>query len=247
MRSAQLSLFRTIAARDVMMVTALTSYLAGWLAGCWLLVSCISLPFSIFLSTVFAGDIRHNLDPLGANTDDVLTAALEEVALADVVKDAGGLDGLVSEDGANFSHGQRQLFGVARALLKKSSVVMLDEATASCDAVTDANIQAVIRRVFKDCTVLTIAHRSVSRHALLLAVHRPLPHCQSYSSIPMKLTAASVRGPPSCLCSRSLNTVADSDRIMVISEGVVAEFDTPGNLLSTPNSKYATLIKESAA
>ena len=71
----------------------------------------------------------------------------------------GGLDGLVSEDGANFSHGQRQLFGVARALLKKSAVVMLDEATASCDAVTDSNIQSVIRRVFRECTVLTIAHR----------------------------------------------------------------------------------------
>ena len=50
---------------------------------------------------MFAGDIRHNLDPLHANSDDVLSAALAEVGLVDVVKDAGGLDGLVSEDGAS--------------------------------------------------------------------------------------------------------------------------------------------------
>ena len=59
------------------------------------------IPLLLVEATMFAGDIRHNLDPLNANSDDVLSAALAEVGLVDVVKDAGGLDGLVSEDGAN--------------------------------------------------------------------------------------------------------------------------------------------------
>lgn len=113
---------------------------------------------------------------------------------------AAGLQHEVTEGGENLSVGQRQLICLARALLRKTKVLILDEATAAIDLETDDLIQKTIRSEFKGCTVLTIAHR--------------------------------------------LNTIMDSDRIVVLDKGVIVEFDSPKNLLSNPNSIFSSMHKD---
>ncbi|KAK7086872.1 Canalicular multispecific organic anion transporter 1 [Halocaridina rubra] len=144
---------------------------------------------------LFSGSLRMNLDPFNKYEDAKIWLALELAHLKDFVSGlTSGLQHEVAEGGENLSVGQRQLVCLARALLRKSRVLVLDEATAAVDLETDDLIQQTIRREFADCTVITIAHR--------------------------------------------LNTIMDSSRILVLSQGEIKEFDTPSALLKDKNSIF---------
>ncbi|XP_048141043.1 ABC transporter C family member 12-like isoform X3 [Rhodamnia argentea] len=153
---------------------------------------------------LFSGTVRFNLDPFNEHNDANLWEALERAHLEDVIKRKSyGLDTEVSEGGENFSVGQRQLLCLARALLRRSKILVLDEATAAVDVSTDSLIQKAIREEFNYCTMLIIAHR--------------------------------------------LNTIIDTDQILVLDSGHVAEHDTPENLLSNEASAFSKMIQSTGS
>ncbi|KAF9111775.1 CD9 antigen, partial [Mortierella sp. GBA39] len=151
--------------------------------------------------TLFAGTIRDNLDPFSELSDTDLWTALERAHLKSHISTlAGGLSFEVAQNGENFSVGQRSLICLARALLRKTKVLVLDEATAAVDVETDNLIQRTIREEFKDRTVLTIAHR--------------------------------------------IKTVMDSDKILVLEQGRVKEFEEPGKLLRKEEGLFRGLAEQ---
>ncbi|CAN1785885.1 ABC transporter C family member 8 [Linum perenne] len=110
--------------------------------------------------TLFRGSVRTNLDPLGLYTDHDIWEALEKCQLkATISRLPNLLDSSVSDEGENWSAGQRQLFCLGRVLLRRNKILVLDEATASIDSATDSILQKIIRQEFAECTVITVAHR----------------------------------------------------------------------------------------
>uniref|UniRef100_A0A672S1S7 Multidrug resistance-associated protein 5-like n=1 Tax=Sinocyclocheilus grahami TaxID=75366 RepID=A0A672S1S7_SINGR len=148
---------------------------------------------------LFIGTVRSNLDPWDQYTDAQIWEALEKTHIKDmVIQLPNSLHSEVTDNGENFSVGERQLLCVTRALLRHSKILLLDEATAAIDTETDRLIQDTIRTSFSGCSTLVIAHR--------------------------------------------LNTVLNCDRIMVLDQGQILEFDTPSNLLADENSRFRAMI-----
>ncbi|CAL8283025.1 unnamed protein product [Gadus morhua 'NCC'] len=150
---------------------------------------------------LFTDTMRKNLDPFSQHSDEELWNSLQEVQLKSVVEELPNkMETLLAESGSNFSVGQRQLVCLARAILRKNRILIIDEATANVDPRTDKLIQRTIRDKFRDCTVLTIAHR--------------------------------------------LNTIIDSDRIMVLDAGEIQAYDAPYTLLQDPEGIFYKMVQQ---
>ncbi|XP_027369176.1 ABC transporter C family member 3-like isoform X2 [Abrus precatorius] len=148
----------------------------------------------INISSIGLHDLRSRLN-------EQIWEALDKCQLGDEVrKKEGKLDSAVSENGENWSMGQRQLVCLGRVLLKKSKVLVLDEATASVDTATDNLIQQTLRQHFSDSTVITIAHR--------------------------------------------ITSVLDSDMVLLLSQGLIEEYNSPTTLLENKSSSFAQLVAE---
>ncbi|KAH9118795.1 hypothetical protein AeMF1_008227 [Aphanomyces euteiches] len=145
---------------------------------------------------LFSGSIRLNLDPTNDADDADLWTVLKRVHLSDAIP---SLEFEIAEKGSNLSVGQRQLVCIARALLRRSKVVVLDEATANIDPESDRLIQQTMRECFENVTRLIIAHR--------------------------------------------LDTILDSDRILVLDAGTVKEYGTPSELLANKDGAFAQLAQ----
>ena len=148
---------------------------------------------------LFSGTLRYNLDPSDEFSNEEIWEAVNSCHLHKMVESLPDqLMSPVEEDGRNLSTGERQLLCLARAILRKNRIILIDEATANVDLHTDSLIQQAIRTNFSECTVLTIAHR--------------------------------------------IDTIIDSDRIIVLNKGRLTELDVPLFMLENENSHLSSLM-----
>ncbi|EAZ22629.1 hypothetical protein OsJ_06301 [Oryza sativa Japonica Group] len=150
---------------------------------------------------MFEGTLRNNIDPLEEYSDEQIWEALDSCHLGDEVRKSDlKLDSTVTENGSNWSAGQRQLVCLGRVVLKKRKILVLDEATSSVDPITDNLIQKTLKQQFSECTVITIAHR--------------------------------------------ITSVLDSEKVILMDNGKIAEADSPAKLLEDNLSLFSKLVSE---
>ena len=187
---------------------------------------------------LFSGTIRSNLDPFEKRTDQELWEVLERSDLKTyVVSCEGGLDSQVTEFGENLSVGQRQLLCLARAMLTRARVIIMDEATASVDVATDVMLQKAIRVDFAQSTVLTIAHRLntvIDYSRVLVLDHGEIKEFDTPANLlsrPDSVFSSMVdeTGPANAALLRQLANAAAAGNAIAVEEVLGAtEFDVKG-------------------
>eukprot|EP00547_Thalassionema_nitzschioides_P011899 CAMPEP_0194264536 /NCGR_PEP_ID=MMETSP0158-20130606/47636_1 /TAXON_ID=33649 /ORGANISM="Thalassionema nitzschioides, Strain L26-B" /LENGTH=987 /DNA_ID=CAMNT_0039004779 /DNA_START=1005 /DNA_END=3965 /DNA_ORIENTATION=+ len=151
---------------------------------------------------LFSGcTIRENLDPFSKHTDESLATVLHNVKMWDAIQELPkGWNTIVSEGGSNFSTGQRQLLCLARAILRKSRFLILDEPTANVDRRTDQLLQEELHRSFSGSTIISVAHR--------------------------------------------LDTVIESNYVIVLGEGKLLEYGEPAVLLEKTDGYFCSMVRD---
>ena len=153
-------------------------------------------------STLMDGTLRYNIDPINNYTDEEIKNVMKKIEFDYIITlNKDGLDQKISENGNNLSIGEKQLICITRAILRKSKIIVLDEATASIDYKNEEIIQKALNELLSHSTMISIAHR--------------------------------------------IKTVMNADKILVLENGEIIEFDTPQNLLNNKNSYFYDFYSKS--
>ena len=150
---------------------------------------------------IIEGSLKSNLDPFNKNKDEEIIKILKDIGFDYMESDDKILNKKIEQDGSNLSVGQKQLICIARALLRKSKIIIMDEATSNIDINTEILIQNALNIILKNATVITVAHK--------------------------------------------IKTIINYDKILVLNDGEVKEFDSPSNLIKNKDSMFYKLYSKS--
>ena len=147
------------------------------------------------------GSLKYNIDPFNIKEDAEIVSILKKIGFEYTESDCQILNRKIEQHGSNLSVGEKQLICIARAILRKTKIIVMDEATANIDMKTEEKIQKALQYVLNDSTVITVAHR--------------------------------------------IKTIIDYDKILVLDNGNIIEFDSPQNLLKNEKSLFFELYSKS--